>query len=392
MLMPNQFPRKKPNPPEDDPMKQEKEAIVRGGESPSLYFSEENDFKFQFFCSVCGNDMTLHFLQELSHLTKISTEDFQNGGLKFLPTFVSVGKYYLEVSGIKYNDVTITEKTSERIIEMIEKVMKPHLEKMEKENYEREIKMLSDEINQLRDKVNEKENEIDKINRDKEKVESDFIDFKTRVMSNPALKGALAQADLLEDLEANFPEQHFEDISKDGGGDVLWPNILANIGKWIETDVGAIIDSKDKGSITESDIEKLKRDMKFGKKEIGLIIAAKQEQLRLKETPCGVYKSEEGFILVTSRENLNHHITMRFARDILARLIYESRSKEKVIDISKLSAVLNDIAKTKEYHKKIKSKAQGIIKDVDSEESYLNQKIQDAWKILSMDTEIETDR
>jgi hypothetical protein len=258
------------------------------------------------------------------------------------------------------------------------------LERIEKEKYEMEIKMLNDKIDQFKDELNERENEMDKIARDKEKIENEFADFKTRVMSNPALKGALAQATLLEDLESCFHEQKFQDISKSGGGDILWPNILVNIGKWIETGIGAIIDSKDKGTITEADIEKLKRDLNFGKKEIGLIIAAKQEQLRLKESPCGVYKTEEGFVLVTSRENLNHYIAMRFIRDVLSRLIYESRigKENKIIDISRLSSVLNDIARTKEYHKKIKSKAQGIIKDVTSEETYLDSKIQEAWNVL----------
>lgn len=358
--------------------------VNRGGETTpsSLCFKEQvNDYKVQFSCPKCNTDLTAFFKKKLSITTGISEEVLENGGLKTLPTIVSAGKLILEVSGFRFDTGELAKISNKMALETVERLQRIDLEEKAKKEYERKLKESNDEINRRDEKIRDVENRY-------EKLESEYEELKTKVLSNPVLKGALAQAELLEDLEASFPEQHFEDISKKGYGDVLLDNILINVGKWVESNVGAVIDSKNKGSIAESDIEKLRRDMKFSKKEIGLIIAVKQEQLRLKETPCGIYRSEEGYILVTSRENLNHHITMKFARDILGRLIYELRmnKEEKVIDVSKLNSIIGDIAKASEYHKKIRQKAEGIIKDVDSEDDYLKLKFQEAWKVLGLDS------
>jgi Zn-finger nucleic acid-binding protein len=333
-----------------------------------------------FACPKCNTDLTAFFKKQLSITTGISEEILENGGLETLPTIVSAGKLILEVSGFRFDSGELAKISNRMALETVERLQRIDLEEKAKKEYERKLKESNDEINRRDEKLRDIENRY-------EKLETEYEELKTKVSSSPVLKGAFAQAVLLEDLEASFPEQHFKDITKEGYGDILWSNILVNVGKWIESDVGAVIDSKDKGSITGTDIEKLRRDMKFGKKEIGLIIAAKQEQLRMKETPCGIYRSEEGYILVTSRENLNHHIAMRFVRDVLARLLYEMRinKEEKAIDVGKLSSILNDIEKSKEYHKKIKSKAQGIINDIDLEEDYLKIKFQEAWRILGLE-------
>jgi hypothetical protein len=370
----------------DSDEKQTLKEVDRGGEitPSSICFKEQvNDYKVQFSCPKCSADLTAFFKKQLSITTGISEEILENGGLKTLPTIVSAGKLILEVSGFRFDSGELAKISNQMALETVERLQRIDLEEKAKKEYERKLKESSDEINRRDEKIRDVENRY-------EKLESEYEELKTKVSSSPVLKGALAQVELLEDLEASFPEQHFEDISKKGYGDVLLENILINIGKWVESNVGAVIDSKNKGSIVESDIEKLRRDMKFGKKEIGLIIATKQEQLRMKEMPCGVYRSEEGYILVTSRENLNHHIAMRFTRDILGRLIYELRmnKEEKVIDVSKLNSIIDDISKASEYHKKIRQKAEGIIKDVDSEEDYLKIKFQEAWKVLGLDSDV----
>jgi len=166
---------------------------------------------------------------------------------------------------------------------------------------------------------------------------------------------------------------------------MLW-QIQINVGKWIDSGECAVIDSKNKGSINDQDIEKLVRDMKFNKSKIGVIITTQQDQLRLKENPCGVYRFENGYVITTSRQNSNHHITIKFLRDILAKMFYETRDtekQEKIIDTNKLTAILSDIMKVRESHKKIKSKAEGIIQEVDWEDTYLQEKLQEAWKILT---------
>jgi len=372
----------------DSDDKQTLKEVDKGGEiiPSSLCFKEQvNDYKVQFSCPKCNADLTGIFRRQLSITTGISEEFLSNGGLKSLPAIVSAGKMILEVSGIKFDTGEIAKISNEMALATVERLQKVDLEERAKKEYERKLKESSDEINRRDEKIRDVENRY-------EKLESEYEELKTKVLSNPVLKGAFAQSELLEDLEGNFSEQHFEDISKKGYGDVLLNNILINVGKWVESNVGAVIDSKNKGSIAESDIEKLRRDMKFNKKEIGLIIATKQGQLRLKETPCGVYRSEEGYILVTSRENFNHHIAMRFARDVLARLLYELKmnKEEKAIDVVKLSSIINDIAKAMEYHKKIKSKALGIVDDINSEEDYLKLKFQEAWRILGIDQNSDT--
>lgn len=358
--------------------------VDKGGEiiPSSLCFKEQvNDYKFQFSCPKCNADLTAFFRRQLSITTGTSEEFLSNGGIKSLPIIVSAGKMVLEVSGIKFDTGEIAKVASEMALKTVERLQKIDLEEKAKKEYERKLKESSDEIKEQDEKIRD-------IQKRYEKLEAEHEELKTKISSSPALKGAYAQSVLLEDLEGCFHEQGFRDITKEGCGDILWQNILTSLGgKWVESGVGCVIDSKDKGSITENDIEKLRRDMKFSKKEIGLIIATKQEQLRLKELPCGVYKSDEGYILVTSREGLNHHIAMRFARDVLARLLYEMKmnKEEKTIDVGKLGSIINDIAKTMDYHKKIKSKALGIVDDINSEEDYLKSKLQEAWKTLGLD-------
>lgn len=352
--------------------------VVRGGED--IFLSS-----IHFSCPKCNTDLTAFFKKKLSITTGISEEVLENGGLKTLPTIFSAGKLILEVSGFRFDTGEIAKFSSEMALQTVERLQRIDLEEKAKKEYERKLKESNDEIKKQDEKIRE-------IQIRYEKLESEHEELKVKVSSSPVLKGAYAQAVLLEDLEASFPEQHFKDITKEGYGDILWTNISVNIGKWVETDIGCVIDSKDKNSVAENDIEKLRRDMKFSKKEIGLIIAAKQEQLRLKETPAGVYQSGEGYILVTSRENFNHHIAVRFARDVLARLLYEMKmnKEEKAIDVVKLSSIINDIAKAMEYHKKIKSKALGIVDDINSEEDYLKLKFQEAWRILGIGPNSDT--
>lgn len=330
-----------------------------------------------FTCPKCRADLTMFFKKKLSITTGISEEILENGGLETLPTIVSAGKLILEVSGIKFDTGEIAKISNKMALDVVEKLRRIDLEENAKEKYKRELEELNDEIDKREEKIRD-------IEKRYEKLEAEHLEFKTKVMSNPALKGTLAQSELLGDLQANFPTQqkYFVDITKQGHGDYLWSSIQINMGKWVDSGVGAIIDSKDKRKITEGDINKLKQDMKFHKKNIGIIIARKQEQLRLKEQPCGIEVCQEGYLFVTSRENQDHHIVLRFVKDVLARKIYESKGKQKALDTSKLKTLLNDIMKAKEYHRKIKSKASGIIKDVDSEEAYLDSKIQEAWEIL----------
>ena len=74
---------------------------------------------------------------------------------------------------------------------------------------------------------------------------------------------------------------------------------------------------------------------------------------------------------------------MRFVRDILARMFHEGMEKEKtLIDTEKLSVLLREVMGSNEYHRKIKSKANGIINDVDDEEKYLSSRFSEIWKLL----------
>lgn len=362
----------------DDPQTREE---FRGGEinPSSLTFNESHINRIQFACPKCNADLTAFFKRKLSLTTGISEEVLENGGLKALPTIVSAGKLILEVSGIKFDTGEIAKISNQMALDTLERLQKIDLEEKARNDYEHKL-------SEMKNKIDEREEKIRDAEKKYEKLEAEHEELKTKVLSNPALKGALAESELLEDIEANFPEQKFKDITNQGNGDYLWQNIHINIGKWIDSGIGAVIDSKSKSKINEYDIDKLKRDMKFCRKEIGIIIAAKQSQLRMKEIPCGIYRSEEGYILVASRENLNHHIALRFVRDVLARLLYEMRAskEDSDIDVGKLSSMLNDIEKAKEYHKKVKSKAQGIINDIDSEEDYLKMKFQEAWKLLGL--------
>jgi hypothetical protein len=277
----------------------------------------------------------------------------------------------------------IAEKTSERVIGLVKELMEPKLRNDEKEKYENEIESLRDIVEGMKDQIQDKNKQI-------EKVESEYSELKARAISNPSIKGALAESELLEDLEGHFPDQNkqFIDISKQGHGDILLTSVQINLGRWVDSGIGIVIDSKDKNSITEEDIEKLKEDMQFHKKNLGMIVTKKQDQLRLKERPAGVYTFEKGCIIVVSRENMEHHVALMFLRDILVPYLYKIFNKEtdqNQIDIPKLTQILVDIMKYETYHKKIKKKASGIILDIEEEEIYIKEKLKEAWEILKFD-------
>ena len=341
----------------------------------------EKSLELRFVCPNCNSDITGHFTKRLSVTTGVKVEDLQNGELKFLPTFLSVGKYYLEVSGIKYDKDIITEKTSERVLQMARDVLQPQLQDRERQSYLKSIEQLKQRKFDLETRIREQENAY-------QKLESEFELLKSKAISNPVIKGNIEQSELIEDLEANFPDQQnfFQDVSKRGGcGDISW-RVQINVGRWIDSGENVIIDSKDKSSVNDQDIDKLLRDMEFNKSRIGIIIAAKQNQLRLKECPVGVYRFDKGYLIITSREHFNHHIILKFVRDVLTRMFYESKNsekQEKTIDTNKLTAILTDIMKVGESHKKIKSKAEGIIQEVDEGDAYLQEKLQEAWKVLT---------
>jgi len=342
---------------------------------------EEKAVELRFVCPNCKSDITGHFTKRLSVTTGIKTEDLENGELKFLPTFLSVGKYYLEVSGIKYDKDVLTEKVTERILQMARDVMQPQLQERERQSYLKNIEQLKQRGFELETRIREQENVY-------KNLESEFELLKSKIVSNPAIKGNVEQAVLIEDLESAFPDQQnfFQDVSKMGGcGDISW-RVQINVGRWIDSGENVIIDSKDKSSVNDQDIDKLLRDMGFNKSRIGIIITAKENQLRLKESPTGIYRFDRGYVILTSREHANHHIILRFVRDILTRMFYESKNsekQEKTIDTNKLTAILTDIMKVRESHKKIKSKAEGIIQEVDEEDAYLQEKLEEAWKVLT---------
>jgi len=366
---------------------------------------EELDKKEDKRCPVCGADITEQFINWLHKLTGLSLDRLKNGdGLREISWKLQVAEKTMTLTGLEINQTQITKET----LKAVENLLNKRLTEDEKKKYEEELKHKDELIRQLeRSKLDLTGKEIEKlkqaiedsrklmeVERERtkelqkryEEVEDAYNELKTKVISNPALKGVLAQCDLKEDLEGCFPDQQgcFMDISKKGYGDLLWNIRISKGNQWANSGVTAVIDSKDKTKITEEDLEKLKRDMKFNRSSIGIVITAAQHQLRLRELPCGVYESEEGYVLVTSKEASMHHTIVKFTRDILAKILYESgKTGKKVADISKLSTVLNDLTKYKDYSKKIRSKASGIISDVDAEEDYLDIKIKEAWEILS---------
>jgi len=356
-------------------------------EQPKLLPPTKGMDEKEYKCATCGADIRNQLTELVHQLTGVPVDKLKNGdGLKEIHWKLQVAERTMTIAGIEINESVITEKA----LEHVEKLLSKRLSEEEREKYEQQIKhgkeLFEKDKEQLEEKIDEMKEKIQEMSKNYEKLQSEHEELKTKVKSNPALKGALAQAELLEDLEGNFPEQlpHFEDIAKKGHGDILWSDIQINMqGIWTSSGVGAIIDSKDKGKISEKeDIEKLKRDMQLRNKIIGVLVAKDQSQLRLKEVPCGIEFCQEGYVFVTSRENLDHHLLLRFIRDVLARKMYELKDKQKTLDTDKLKALLNDIMKYKSYHIKIKSKASGIIEDVNSEEDYLDPKIQEAWKIL----------
>jgi hypothetical protein len=366
---------------------------------------EELDKKEGKRCPACGADITEQFMNWLHELTGLPLDRLKNGdGLREISWKLQVAEKTMTLTGLEINQTQITKET----LKAVENLLNKRLAEDEKKKYEEELKHKDELIRELeRSKLDLTGKEIEKLKqtiedsrklmemerertkefqRRCEEVEDAYNELKTKVISNPALKGALAHFDLKEDLEGCFPDQSgcFLDISKKNYGDLLW-NIRISVGKqWIDSGISVTIDSKDKRKITEEDLEKLGRDMRFNKSKVGMIIASKQSQLRLKESPCGICELDEGYILITSREASSHHLAIKFVRDILAKMLYESNKKEKsVVDISKLSTLMNDLVKYKDYHRGIRLKANGIIKDVDSEENYLDAKIKEAWEILS---------
>lgn len=356
----------------------------KGGCDSDSFYSHTS---FMLICPYCEKDITEELKEKLIQITGLTEKTLKDITVEQLKTFVLVGKQFLEFSGPSYKKYMITEKTSERVIELVKELMEPKLRNDEKEKYENEIRSLREIVEGMKGQIQEKDKQI-------EKVESEYSELKVRTISNPSIKGTLAESELFEDLEGNFPDQNkqFINISKEGHGDILWSSIQINIGRWIDSGIGAIIDSKDKGTITEGDVEKLKTDMVFHKKNIGMLIAKKQDQLRLKERPAGIYTFEKGCIIVTSRENMEHHIAMMFLRDILVPYLYKIFNKDieqNQIDISKLTQILNDILRYKSYHRKIRTKASGILTDLEEEEAYIEDKLQEAWKILGYEKDSE---
>jgi predicted RNase H-like nuclease (RuvC/YqgF family) len=352
----------------------------KGGCDSDSFYSHTS---FMLICPYCEKDITEELKEKLIQITGLTEKTLKDITVEQLKTFVLVGKQFLEFSGPSYKKYMITEKTSERVIELVKELMEPKLRNDEKEKYENEIKSLRDMIEGMKDHIQERDKQL-------EKIEFEYSDLKARVTSNPSIKGALAESELFEDLEGNFPDQNkqFIDISKEGHGDILWKNVQINLGGWIDSHVGVIIDSKDKNSVTEEDIEKLKEDMQFHKKNLGMIIVKKQDQLRLKERPAGIYSFDRGCIIVVSRENMEHHVALMFLRDILVPYLYKIFNKEidqNQIDIPKLRQIFIDIMKFESYHKKIKKKASGIILDIEEEEIYIKEKLKEAWEILKFD-------
>jgi len=327
-------------------------------------------------CPSCGYDIGEYFAEWLHDLTGVSLDSLRNGnGLQEISWKMQIAERTLTIAGVEVKQTQI----SEQVLEYVDKLLKQRLSEEEKRRYEKEL-------DDFKKTTEEQRNRMVEMQRSYDKLESEHLELKTRVMSNPALKGALAETELLEDIEACYTEQikHLTDISRKGYGDILWDNIQIDAGSWTNSGISATIDSKDKGKISESDLVKLRRDMKFNKTIIGIIIAKRQDQLRMKETPCGIHRIEEGFVIITSRENSNYHIAIRFVRDVLARMFYETREiKERPIDTGRLAALLSDIMNSKEYRKRIRSKAEGIIRDVNEEEDYLNYKFEEAWQILN---------
>jgi len=339
---------------------------------------DEKDYK----CATCGADIRNQLTELIHQLTGVPVDKLKNGdGLKEIHWKLQIAERTMTIAGIEINESVITEKA----LEHVEKLLSKRLSDEEREKYEQQIKhskeLFEKEEEHLKEKIEEMNEKIREICNNHEKLESEYEELKTKVKSNPSMKGMLAQAELLEDLEGNFPEQspHFEDIARKGHGDILWSDIQINMQEmWTSSGVGAIIDSKDKGKISEKeDIEKLKRDMQLRNKNIGVLVAKNQSQLRLKEVPCGIEFCQEGYVFITSRENLDHHIVLRFIRDVLARKMYELKDKQKTLDTDKLKTLLNDIMEYKNYHVKIKSKASGIITDIDSEEKFIDVKIKE---------------
>lgn len=354
-----------------------------GNPAPQKELPKQTD---KYVCPKCGADIEPRFVEWLHEMSGVPVDMLKNGdGLKEIHWRLQVAQRTMSIAGVEINESVITEKA----LQHVEKLLSKRLSEEERERYEQQIKhereLFEKDKDQLSEKIGDMKEKIQEASKNYEKLDAEYNELKTKVISNPALKGALAHGELLEDLEGNFPEQagHFEDISKKGGGDVIWSDIQINTqGKWTSSGIGAVIDSKDKGKVTEGDIIKLQRDMKFNKIPIGMIIVAKQDQLRLKETPCSVEVCEEGYIFVSSRENLNHHVLLRFVRDILVRKMHESDDNKKTLDTDKLKTLISDIMKYKEFHAKIKTKAGGILRDIETEETYIDQKIQEAWVIL----------
>jgi len=354
----------------------------KGGCDSDSFYSHTS---FMLICPYCEKDITEELKEKLIQITGLTEKTLKDITVEQLKTFVLVGKQFLEFSGPSYKKYMITEKTSERVIGLVKELMEPKLRNDEKEKYENEIKSLRDIVEGMKDRIQEKDKKL-------EKIEFEYSDLKARTISNSSIKGTIAESELLEDLEGNFPDQNkkFIDISKQGHGDILLTSVQINLGRWVDSGIGIVIDSKDKNSITEEDIEKLKEDMQFHKKNLGMIVTKKQDQLRLKEKPAGVYTFEKGCIIVVSRENMEHHVALMFLRDILVPYLYKIFNKEtdqNKIDIPKLTQILVDIMEYETYHKKIKRKVSGIILDIEEEETYIKEKLKEAWKILDKSPE-----
>jgi uncharacterized protein (UPF0212 family)/regulator of replication initiation timing len=333
---------------------------------------------FKVSCPKCGTDLEGLLIQKLSIVTGFPEKELENGGMKELLLITAVGKFVLERAKIEYKESFLTEKTTSHVMEVVSKLMKEPLEEKEIEKYENKMQQLQEKIEQLEDEKNEKEETNQDLTLELEKL-------KEKVSSTPALKGELAEVELLEDIEANFSEQGFENISKQGHGDVLWKNIATNIGKkWVCTGISATIDSKDKGKLNEEDIDKLARDMKFHNAPIGVIVVTKQDQLRKKEVPCAIYDNEAGYIVVCSREYLNHHIALKLIRDLVVRKMFETKNSEhsKKIDTESLGNVLRDILSVNEQARRIKSKANSIMQDSEDIENFISAKVKAALEFL----------
>ncbi len=332
-------------------------------------------------CPHCKKDIAHFVLEQVALATGLKEKELRNGTLGNLPMVVRAGQMVFEQQGIKFKTESISEKTVEQVMETL---VKPVLQKKEREELKKALDEQEEMTKQAEEKQRQAEKTADKEKTEKEKAQRELEDLKTKVYSNPALKGAAAQADLFEDLEANFHEQKFEDISKKGRGDILWATVRIETPTGTqETPITVVIDSKDKGKITSEDINKLRSDMKSRSSRVGIVIATKQEQLRQKETPCGVYNFGEGVVIVTSRENFSHHIAIRLVRDVLASRLSEETKPVNKVDVKKLAGVLSDIANTKEFFEKIRAKAGQIADLSDEGEAALKKKFDEASKLLA---------